>query len=109
MRMSSTVYDVQFSRDLREAVASGQVTTSWRLWQRPQVKVAGRYRVGSVQIEVDSIELMPFSAVTSEDVERSGERDRESLRARAAHAGPIDEDTLLYRVEFHIVAEAPSA
>jgi hypothetical protein len=28
----------------------------------------------------------------------------ESLRQRAAHAGPIIEDTLLYRVEFHVVA-----
>ena len=26
---------------------------------------------------------------------------RESLRLRAAHAGPIADDTLLYRVEFH--------
>jgi hypothetical protein len=37
------------------------------------------------------------------DVRRSGERDRESLRQRAAHAGPIADDTLLYRVEFHLV------
>jgi hypothetical protein len=28
----------------------------------------------------------------------------ESLRHRAAHAGPIADDTLLYRVEFHAVA-----
>jgi hypothetical protein len=41
--------------------------------------------------------------VTRRDVRRSGERDRESLRERAAHAGPIDDDTLVYRVEFHVV------
>jgi hypothetical protein len=34
----------------------------------------------------------------------SGERDREALRDRAAHAGPIDEDTLVYRIEFHAVS-----
>jgi hypothetical protein len=28
----------------------------------------------------------------------------ETLRHRAAHAGPITGDTLLYRVEFHAVA-----
>jgi len=28
---------------------------------------------------------------------------REALRQRAAHAGPIDEDTLVYRIEFHAV------
>jgi len=38
-----------------------------------------------------------------DDLRRSGEADRESLRRRAAHAGPIDDDTLLYKVEFHPV------
>jgi hypothetical protein len=98
---------VQFSRDLRQGVVSGKITVSFRLWQRAQVRVAGRYSVGSVQIEIDSIELMPFRAVTAVDVRQSGERDRESLRERAAHAGPIAEDTLLHRVEFHVVKEVP--
>ena len=47
--------------------------------------------------------MVPFSSVTPADVRRSGEKDRESLRERAAHAGPIDDDTLVYRIEFHIV------
>ena len=79
------------------------------MWQRPQVKVAGRYSVGSVQIEIDSIELMPFGAVTADDVRCSGERDRESLRERAAHAGPITENTLVYRVDFHVVKGDPAS
>ena len=29
---------------------------------------------------------------------------REALRDRAAHAGPIDEDTLVYRIELHAVS-----
>jgi hypothetical protein len=92
---------VEFSKDLREPVMSGDITVSFRLWRRPQVRPGGRYRVGPVQIEVDSLELMPFAAITPDDIRRSGERDRESLRQRAAHAGPIADDTLLYRVEFH--------
>jgi hypothetical protein len=93
---------VEFSQDLREAVITGEITVSFRLWQRPRVKAGGRYSVGPAQIEVDSVELMPFSAITATDVLRSGERDLESLRHRAAHAGPIDGDTLVYRVEFHL-------
>jgi len=95
---------VQFSPELRDDVAAGDITVSFRLWRRAKVKVGGRYPVGPVQIEVDSIELVPFSSVTRADVRRSGERDRESLRQRAAHAGPIDDDTLLYRIEFHVVS-----
>jgi hypothetical protein len=55
-----------------------------------------------VHIDVDSIELIPFSAITEADVRRAGEPDRETLRHRAAHAGPIDDDTPLYRIEFHV-------
>jgi hypothetical protein len=94
---------VQFSPELCDDVAAGEISVSFRLWSRPKVKVGGRYRVGPVSIEVDSIELVPFSSVTRADVRRAGEFDRESLRRRAAHAGPIDEDTLLYRIEFHVV------
>jgi hypothetical protein len=92
-----------FSRDLRDAVAQGEITVSIRLWGRPKVKAGGRYQTAGVVIEVDSVEMMPFSAVTDEDIRSAGEPDREALRARAAHAGPIDDDTLVYRIEFHVV------
>ena len=94
---------MQFSPELREDVVSGLITVSFRLWKRPKVRVGGRYPVGPVQLEVDSIELVPFSSVTRRDVRESGERDREALRQRAAHAGPISEGTLVFRVEFHVV------
>ena len=94
---------MMFSRDLRDPVARGEVTVSVRLWSRPQVKVGARYRTAGVTIEIDSLEVMPFSAITDEDVAESGETDRQALRARAAHAGPIHDDTLVHRVEFHVV------
>jgi hypothetical protein len=94
---------VQFSKELRDDVAGGDITVTFRLWRRPHVKVGGRYRVGSTEIEIDSMELVPFAAIPEADVCRAGERDRESLRARAAHAGPIADDTLLHRIAFHVV------
>ncbi len=92
-----------FSPDLRDAVTRGDISVSIRLWSRPKVRAGGRYRTAGVLIEVDSVELMPFGAVTPDDVRDSGEPDRETLRARAAHAGPVTDDTLVYRVEFHLV------
>jgi hypothetical protein len=85
---------------------SGDITVSFRLWRRSKVRVGGRYPVGPVQIEIDSLELMPFGSITQADVDRSGERDRESLRRQAAHAGPITDDTLVYRVEFYVIEES---
>lgn len=94
---------MEFSRELRPDVITGDITVSYRLWRRPKVRVGGRYPVGPAHIEIDSVELMPFSAISPDDVRRSGEQDLQALRRRAAHAGPIDDDTLLYRVEFHLV------
>ena len=92
-----------FSQELRDDVLAGEITVSFRLWKRPKVKTGGRYPVGPGLIEVDSIELIPFADITDADMRRAGEPDRETLRRRAAHAGPIDDGTLLYRVEFHPV------
>jgi hypothetical protein len=94
---------VHFSPELREPVLAGSVTLTFRLWTRPKVKVGGRYRVGPARIEVDDIEVVPFSSVTAAEVRRCGEVDREALRARTAHSGPVHDDTLVYRIEFHMV------
>jgi hypothetical protein len=96
---------VEFSPELREGVLAGDVTVSVRLWQRARVKTGGRYAVGGDLIEVDAVELVGFGSVTAADVRRSGERDLESLRRRAAHAGPIADDTMVYRIEFHVVRD----
>ncbi len=94
---------MQFSPELRDRVADGTITVSYRLWSRSKVKVGGVYRSGDVTIEVDDIELLPFSTITDEDLALTGEPDLETLRRRAAHAGPIDDDTVLHRVQFHVV------
>jgi hypothetical protein len=94
---------VQFSPELRDRVADGTITVSYRLWSRPKVKIGGVYHSASVMIEVDDMELLPFSSITDEDLAQTGEPDVETLRRRAAHAGPIHDDTLVYRVEFHVV------
>ena len=94
---------MHFSPELREPVVAGAITLTFRLWTRPKVKVGGRYRVGPAVIEVDDMELVPFASVTAADVRRCGEADREALRARTAHAGPVHDDTLVYRIEFHLV------
>ncbi len=94
---------IEFSPELRPGVASGEITLTYRLWQRARVKVGGRYLTSGVEIEVDDVELVPFSTVTPEDVARCGEVDVEALRHRTAHAGPVTDDTLVHRIEFHLV------
>ena len=76
---------MEFSRELRNDILAGDITLSVRLWKRPQVKQGGRYRVGLGEIEVDAIELVPFAAVTGEDVGRAGRfRPRDAAPPRSA-------------------------
>ena len=59
-----------------------------RLLRRARVPFqaeAGRLTVS----QVDEIELLPFSAITDDDLTRTGEPDVEHLRRRTAHAGPV--------------------
>lgn len=92
-----------FSKELRADVLSGEITVSFRLWSRPKVKEGGQYPVATGQIVVDSVELVPFSSIDEADLRRTGEADLEALRRRTAHAGPVHDDTLVYRIEFHTV------
>jgi hypothetical protein len=94
---------VQFSPELRDRVADGTITLSYRLWSRPKVKVGGVYKSGAVTIAIDHIEMVPFSSITKKDLKQTGETDIESLRKRTAHAGPVYDDTEVYRIEFHVV------
>jgi hypothetical protein len=70
---------VEFSPELRERVLAGDITVSFRLWRRAKVKVGGRYRVGHGQIEVESVDVVPFGAITAADVRHAGEKNREML------------------------------
>ncbi|HEY1762877.1 MAG TPA: hypothetical protein VGG17_09815 [Acidimicrobiales bacterium] len=90
---------MEFSPELRSDVLSGDITVLFRLWRRAMVKSGGHYRVGDGEIEVDSVELVHFAFIDGADLERTGEKTLESLRQRAAHVGPIGDDTL----EFHVI------
>ncbi len=95
---------MQFSAEAHEGIANGSVTVTFRFWKRPQVKLGGQYNVGSTSIEVDDIELIPFGAIARRDLKRAGLGDFEALRALIAHAGPVFDDTIVYRIEFHRVS-----
>jgi hypothetical protein len=71
---------VEFSKELHDDIAAGDITVTFRLWRRRQAKVGGRYRVGRVENEVDAMDLVPFASIAAADVRRAGETDKEALR-----------------------------
>jgi hypothetical protein len=85
-----------FTKRLREPVMRGEITCSVRIWQRPKVKVGGRYALGPGAIEVTSIREIGFEGVTPELARRSGFEGVVDLLKTAKH-GPGER---VYLVEF---------
>ena len=87
---------MMFTQRLREPVMRGKVTCSVRIWQRPHVKVGGRYRLGAGAIEVTAIRQIDLVDVTPDLARRSGFQGVVDLLKVAKH-GPGEK---VYLVEF---------
>lgn len=87
---------MQFARHLRTAVADGSITCTIRVWQRPRVKVDGRYRMAGGLVRVTDLREIAPADVTEELARQSGFDSVAALFALARH-GRGDN---IYRVDF---------
>ena len=94
---------MMFTKRLREPVMRGEITCSVRIWQKPHVKVGGRYALGAGAIEVTAIRQIGMEDITPELARRSGFLGVVDLLKTAKH-GPGDK---IYLVEFEYVADQP--
>jgi hypothetical protein len=91
---------MDFTKRLRPAVRSGQITTSIRIWHSPRVKAGKRYEsTGVGHIEIDSIEPIELSDITPEMARESGFNGVVDLLKVAKHGS----GTNVYLVRFHHV------
>ena len=63
---------MQFVKTLRDRIQRGEITCSVRLWQRPHVKVGGRYSLPPGEIVVTSLFEISLADVTPALARRSG-------------------------------------
>jgi hypothetical protein len=63
---------VQFLRELRDRIRGGEITTTVRLWQRPHVKVGGRYPLPPGHVVVTKIFEIGLADVTPGLARQSG-------------------------------------
>jgi hypothetical protein len=85
-----------FTKRLRGPVMLGEVTCSVRIWQKPRVKVGGRYPLGPGAIHVTSVREIVLEDITPELARRSGFEDVEDLLKVAKHGSGEN----VYLVEF---------
>jgi hypothetical protein len=91
---------VLFARQLREGVRRGRIRSSVRIWQRPQVKVGGRYRMDEGHIVVDSITSITKRDITHDLARESGFASVTDLLAMAQHGSGRN----VYLIRFHYLA-----
>jgi len=63
---------MQFLRSLRDRIRNGEITSTVRLWQRPHVKVGGRYALPPGEIIVTKMFEVSLADVTPALARRSG-------------------------------------
>jgi hypothetical protein len=63
---------MHFTERLRDGVRQGEITCSVRIWQKPRVKVGGRYGLAPGFIQVTSIHEISLADVTPSLARRSG-------------------------------------
>ncbi len=85
-----------FTKRLREPIMRGDITCSVRIWQRPHVKVGGRYALGPGAIQITSIRQIGMEDITPALARRSGFLGVVDLLKVAKH-GPGE---TIYLVEF---------
>lgn len=95
---------MQFTKPFKQAIRSGDVTTSFRAWRSPQAKAGGRYNIHPFgAIEVSRVRQLALAQARPDDVASSGFADIAALAAYLK-VGPTD---TVYQVDFRYLGESP--
>ena len=89
-----------FTKRLREGIRRGIIRCSIRIWQRPHVKVGGRYQMDAGHIVVDSIEPITITDITHDLARESGFESVAALLEIAKHGSGDN----VYLIRFHYLA-----
>jgi hypothetical protein len=90
-----------FQKRFHAGLVSGEVTLTFRRWDKPHVKVGGRYRCHPIGVlEVDAVDRIRVSEIDDDAARRSGFESRETLLAymRTGPGGTLRATTVVYRI-----------
>lgn len=93
-----------FQKQFHEPLKSGAVTLTFRRWDKPRVKVGGRYRCHPIGVlEVDDIARVKVREITEDDASRAGFGSRGELIEYLAGGsrGALEPTSELFRITLH--------
>ena len=91
-------------RELRDPIRRGEITTTVRLWQRPHVKVGGRYAMPPGEIVVTRIFEATLADITPDLARHSGFAGVADLLKVAKHGA----GRRVFIIEFRYVGSKPA-
>ena len=86
-----------FAKQLRDGIRRGRIRCTIRVWQRPHVKVGGRYKMEDGHVVVNSIEQIRRRDITCDLARESGFPSVEALWSTAKHGSGDN----IYLIRFH--------
>ena len=86
-----------FAKQLRDGIRRGRIRCTVRVWQRPRVKVGGRYVMDGGHVVVDSIEEISEDDISYDLARESGFATVDDLLAIAKHGSGDN----VYLIRFH--------
>ncbi|MDP1826875.1 MAG: ASCH domain-containing protein [Archangium sp.] len=92
-----------FQKRFQAGIVDGAVRLTFRLWEKPHVKVGGRYRVHPIGVvEVNSVDRVTVADISERDARAGGFASRAELLAYMAPVAkaPLTDATPVFRVAF---------
>ena len=90
---------MMFLKELRERIRGGEITSTIRIWQRPHVRIGGRYPMECGHVVVDSILPIRLEDITGDMARASGFNGVVDLLKTARHGSGRN----VYLITFHYV------
>jgi hypothetical protein len=94
-----------FQKRFHAGLVDGSVTLTFRRWEKPHVRVGGRYRCHPIGVlEVDAVDQVPVRAISEADATRSGFTSLSELSAYLQSARPDEKlvpTSKVWRVTLH--------
>ena len=92
---------MHFIERLRDRIREGEINSTIRIWQKPRVRVGGRYSLPPGHVVVDSIMPIALRDVTGDMARRSGFDGLVDLLKVAQHGSGRN----VYFITFHYIDE----
>lgn len=93
-----------FQKRFHAGLTSGEVSVTFRRWDKPRVRPGGRYRCHPIGVlEVDRLDKVRVRDITASDARKAGFSSRDELLEYLTFGGEakVTPATELYRVELH--------